>query len=241
MNAQDILDLIRDQSYQTTSNLPDATLIKYLNIVKNEFFSYLITAVDENYNWDYFNADTVVGQTEYTFPDVAYDTAGLIKVKEVLINYDWETYDNGNLIYKKARQINRSTLKYDWDYYVNNQNPDYPIFYVAERSIFIAPTPTVVTTNWIRMIGIRNIPDYTVSTTEADLRIPITYQHILIQWVLPYVYKRKGEIDKANFEQSEYIRKRSDIIKELSDRVISPTTMRLPDKIESTYELLTED
>jgi len=60
MNVQDILDIARDQTYQTTTQLPDTTLLKYLNIVKNDFFSYLITSVDENYNWDYFKVDTTV-------------------------------------------------------------------------------------------------------------------------------------------------------------------------------------
>jgi len=60
MDVTDILDLARDQTSKTATNLPNTTLIKYLNIVKNDFFSYLITAIDENYNWDYFNTDSVI-------------------------------------------------------------------------------------------------------------------------------------------------------------------------------------
>jgi hypothetical protein len=55
MNVTDILDMARDLTHQTVSQMPNPILIKYLNIVKNNFFSYLITSVDENYNWNYFS------------------------------------------------------------------------------------------------------------------------------------------------------------------------------------------
>jgi hypothetical protein len=75
MNVNDIIELARDQSYCNTSQVPDSIAVKYLNIVKNDFFSYLLTYADDNYNWDYFTDDTVVNQDEYRFPEVAYDSA----------------------------------------------------------------------------------------------------------------------------------------------------------------------
>jgi hypothetical protein len=235
MNAQDILDLIRDQSYQTTSQLPDATLIKYLNIVKNDFFSYLITAVDEDYNWDYFTSNIVSWQSEYVLPEVAFDASGILKVKEVYVAYTGDTYDDGSLEYAKAVQVGQSELKKGWHYYMNNQDIYYPIFYVADRSIFLAPTPTEAIINGLMVRGIKNIPDYTTATTEADLRIPVTYQHILIQGTLPYVYKRIGDIEKSNFEQAEYIRKRTEVIRELWNRVIGPSFMKIPETRQNDF------
>jgi hypothetical protein len=75
MNVNDIIELARDQSYCNTSQVSDAIALKYLNIVKNDFFSYLLNAADDNYNWDYFTDSTVVNQDEYRFPEVAYDSA----------------------------------------------------------------------------------------------------------------------------------------------------------------------
>lgn len=227
MNVQDILDLARDQTYTTVSQMPDNILLKYLNIVKNDFFSYLITSVSENYNWDYFTSNTVVWQDEYTYPEVAFDSVWLLKIQEVYINYDWKTYNNGKLQYRKAREVWQS-LKKDWNYYLEYQNPEDPIYYIADRSVFIAPAPKQVVVWWIQTRWIRNIADYTIDTTESDIKIPIPYQSILIQWLLPYIYKKKWDLQKSSYETWEYIRQRTEIVRQLADRSTWTHYMNLP-------------
>jgi hypothetical protein len=75
MNVNDIIELARDQSYCNISQVPNDIALKYLNIVKNDFFSYLLTYADDNYNWSYFKTNTVINQDEYNFPQVAFDSA----------------------------------------------------------------------------------------------------------------------------------------------------------------------
>jgi hypothetical protein len=179
MNAIDILDLARDQSYTTEDDFNNTIGLKYLNIVKNDFFSHLITAVDENFHWDYFTDDLVIGQDEYLFPAVASDSEGLLKIKELYINYENDKYDNGLDRYIPAKLISQSKLTKDWNYYKTYQDKANPIYFIADKSVFIAPAPTKI--GKIQARGIRNIEDYTESTTEQEMRIPVTYQHILIQ------------------------------------------------------------
>ena len=229
MDVTDILDLARDQTSKTATNLPNTTLIKYLNIVKNDFFSYLITAIDENYNWDYFNTDSVIWQDEYVFPEVAYDSAWILKLKELYISYDWDTYDNWLIIYKKAREVWQWDLEKDWNYYLNYQSKDDPIFYIADNSVFVAPLPDTAVTNWIQARWIKNIPDYTTATTEEELKIPIPYQDILIDWLRPYIFRRDLKFNEANDAENFYKNKRSEVIKKLWNRKIWTDFMTLPD------------
>lgn len=228
MNVTDILDMARDLTHQTVSQMPNPILIKYLNIVKNNFFSYLITSVDENYNWNYFSWDLVVWQDEYLFPAVAHDSTWLLKIQELYINYDWKTYENWALKYVKVIEVWQAELTMPWDYYVNKQSEEDPIFYIADNSVFIAPAPKLAIVNWIRVKWIQNIPDYTEATTEAELKIPLPYQDILVQWILPYIYKRIWNQQKSTFEMSEYIRQRKDLVEQLSNRKTWPHFMTLP-------------
>jgi hypothetical protein len=75
MNAATIVDLARDQTGVNDTQFPDAQVLKYLNIVKDNFWSYLVSSLKENYNWDIFRASTVVDQDEYVFPLMASDSA----------------------------------------------------------------------------------------------------------------------------------------------------------------------
>ena len=220
MNVNDIIELARDQSYCNISQVPNDIALKYLNIVKNDFFSYLLTYADDNYNWSYFKTNTVINQDEYNFPQVAFDSAWILKIKELYINYDWKTYDNWLLMYNRAREVNPTSLNFDWNYYLNEQNPDSPIFYIADNSVFIAPAPTVAITNWIQVKWIKNIPDYTIDTTEAQMKLPIPYHYILVQWLLPYFYKKRWDMQKSSYENWEYIRQRQEICKQLGNRNI---------------------
>lgn len=82
------------------------------------------------------------------------------------MSYNGETYDNGRIKYTKAKEVDLSSLQEEWNYYVENQSKDNPIYYIADNSFFIAPAPDLVIENGILLWGIREIPDYTVTTTE---------------------------------------------------------------------------
>ena len=228
MDASEIFDLARDQAHVNSTQFPDAQLLKYLNIVKNNFWSYIVSAISEDYDWDIFTTDTVVNQDEYVLPLIASDTAWAKKIKNVSINYNWETYDDWTIKYIKAKEVKLSSLARNWNYYKNNQDVNSPIYYIADNSIFIAPIPDEAITSWIELKAIKKIPDYTVSTTESSMVIPIDHHDILVQWILPYIHKARWRSDESNFEKWEYVRQRTQAIRELADRNISPFYMDYP-------------
>jgi len=60
MDVADIIDLARDQTHTNSTQFPDAQMLKYLNIVKNNFWSYIVSSISEDYDWDIFTANTVI-------------------------------------------------------------------------------------------------------------------------------------------------------------------------------------
>ena len=117
MDVSEIIDLARDQTHTDDSEFTDARILKYLNIVKNNFWSYIISSISEDYDWDIFTTDTVVDQDEYTLPAMASDSAWAKKVTSVAVNYDDETYDDWGLKYIKAQPVKLSSLARNWNYY----------------------------------------------------------------------------------------------------------------------------
>ena len=228
MDVSDIISLIRDQTHTTDDEFDNDRILKYLNIVKDDFFSTIIVWVNEDYNWDYFKTDTIANQDEYILPDIEVNTIGTKKIKGISINYNGKTYDNGRDKYIKSKEVDLATLDRDWNHYVQNQSEEFPIYFIADNSFFIAPAPKKDRSNAIILRGIREISDYEYATLWPDLWFPSEYHHILVQWCLPYIYKAQGRNSEVIFEQQEYIRKREQSVFELADRNQSSTYLDYP-------------
>lgn len=222
MDVSKIISLARTLTHKTSAQVPDSEIVDYLNLTKDDFWTALITSVGENYYWDYWTTDSVVNQTEYIIPEVASDEEWALKLNSVAICYDGETYDNGNLKYIKAKEESLWSLKKDMFYYEQYADYENPIYTVNDYSVLIFPQPKTSITNGIKLSGIRNIKDYTVDTLEAEMVIRSSYHKILLQWILPYIYKANWELDKYNLEMSEYERMKRETIRKMSDRVQTP-------------------
>lgn len=221
-----------------TSQYTDANALIDLNTLKDEFWSAIVTTVQENYNWDRWTDTTVALQSEYPIPTVAYNTAGSKLLKWLSISYDWDTYtETGNIIYIKVREVNPDTLENDWDYYVENQSEDDPIYYIADNSVFIAPAPRTWVTNWLKLTWIRKIPDYTLSTTEADMKIPVDVQQALVYWLVVFwLFNKWADAWLIDNAEARRIRKKQEAIKSLETRVENPIFLKYPD--ETTDEIV---
>jgi len=66
-------------------------------------------------------------------------------------------------------------------YYENYSDYENPIYTVNDNSIFIFPAPKKDITDGIKLSGIRNIKDYTETTTEAEMVVSPSYHKILLQ------------------------------------------------------------
>lgn len=236
MNAPWIFNLVRELTHTHVDDYPDSRLLVFLNAVKDDFWSYIITSIKSKYNWDIWRIDnTVIDQSEYVIPAAATDSEGNLKINTVSICYEWEAYDDGRLKYVKATEESINNLPEHWSYYVNNQPKECPIYYTADKSIFIAPTFEKEIPDGIEIQGIKSIPDYTPTSSEADIKIP-SYLHIdLVQGVLPLVHKSEWRKDDASFEEEIYMRKKKDAAQKIANRSTGPSFMNYPTSSSGTH------
>lgn len=239
--AQKIIDQMRRIAKVDSSQYTDANALIDLNTLKDEFWSAIVTNVQERYNWEKWKTDLVALQSEYTLATVAYNTSWTKLLNSVSINYDWETYTNTwELKYIKCTLKNPDTLENDWDYYVENQSETDPIYYVADNSYFIAPAPITAVTNWIKLSWIRKIPDYSLTTTEADMKIPVDQQQALVYWLVVHWLMNKWTDDwTINNAESRWERKKAEAIRNLETRIENPIFLTYPDTINDDEIIIT--
>jgi hypothetical protein len=196
-----------------------ATCLRWLNKVKDKFWSGIVTAVGEDFRWQQWTTNSVVGQSEYPMLEVATDRAGTKKIESVYVAYDNTLYANtSKLEYTKCTLVTRTSLEREWEWYEANQPANKPLYIIADNSIFIAPLPTVAITNGIKLTGIRKIVDYTSDTDETGMGITSEYSSVLVQGLIPYIYRFQGKINEANAETAEYERLETKALYDLGDR-----------------------
>ncbi len=240
MDINPILDLAIDQAWVTLGNFPYTRTIVYLNRVKDDFFTVLITAAGEEINWDIWEANSVINQSEYVLPEAASDAEWNLKIDAISISYKWELNEDGSLKYKKARQVSLWNLTRNWNFYRNNQSQEDPIFYVADQSIFIAPTP--ITDDWaitdgIEIKWIKSIPDYEVAWLASTIKLPYYVHEVLVQGVIPYIHKANKRKTDAFDEKAEYERQRDLAVEKVKNRYTSPLFMNYPNEKEREVDI----
>jgi len=174
---------MRRRAKVNTTQYSDVNALIDLNVRKNELWSAVCTTISEPYNWEQWTVASVDLQSEYLIPDVTTTTVGAKLLHSVSIAYDTSTYtDTGAIVYAKARRVDPSSLQEEWNFYVENQSITDPIYRLADNSIFIAPAPRTGEggSTRIKLTGIRNISDWSASTTEANMKFPPDHQQALI-------------------------------------------------------------
>jgi len=88
---------------------------------------------------------------------------------------------------------NPNTLENHWSWYEENQSKNFPIYYIADDSLFIAPIPLSgeAGADYLELRGIKSIPDYTTNTTEAEMVFPLDVQQLFVQGMEPYAMRTK--------------------------------------------------
>jgi hypothetical protein len=122
----------------------------------------------------------------------------------------------------------------DWDYYKWNQNEGNPLYYISDNSIFIAPVPSTAVTSGIKMTGIRKIPDYELTTVEADIGIPVDFHRVLVFGLAYEMALDKGIPSNDVVEYfNNYEFNKQKAIKALAMRKEAPVTMLYPEEVET--------
>ncbi len=202
-----------------TSQYSDANALIDVNRIKDELWSAILTSNFELLlNYQIWTVDiTVVNQSEYTIPTISYNTAGTKIVTGVSIAYKTDTYiQTGKLKYIPVKEVNLQWLERDWSWYEENQREDEPIYFRADNSIFVAPVPRIAITGGIRIRGIRKIPDYTLSTTEAEIMLPVDIQSTLVYGLCVSWHENKWSEESLIINsENRYDKKRMEAIKGL--------------------------
>ena len=232
MNVPAMFTLARELTHSSIEDYPDTRLLPFINVVKDDFWSYIITGMQSNYNWDRWTiTKTVINQSEYVLPDAASDSEGNMKIDTVSVCYDWATYDDWKLKYVHATEADPQNLPRHWNWYVNNQPESNPIYYTADKSVFIAPSFKSEVTDWLEIEWIKSIEDYNTTTSENNVKIP-SYLHIdLVFWIIYYIHKSEWLQDEASAAQAEYRAKRAEAASKIANRTTWPTYMEYPDEM----------
>ena len=223
---------LRTRTWVSTWQYSQAQFLLDIAEAKDEFWSNIVARLDEDSNYEIWFNDSTTTDSEYTMPEVASDTAWLKMLKGIAIDYTWNTFTETWLAqYTKATEVNPTDLPYEWNYYVENQSQDKPIYYIADNSFFIAPAfRTAALTNRIKLTWIQKIADYTIATTEAEMRIPVDFQRLLIWAVIPFALMAKrvddNQIQKA---QNDYETKKTTALQNMAARKEWPIFMSYPE------------
>ena len=185
-------DILVD-AYQEASATPEyksgnVLWLKHIHLTVQDIWENAVKLKKAYRNWDIWTADTVSLQDEYTKPSVSSTTVGASHIETVSIAYGSTTYsETGNKKYIPCRPA----LDYEianWNYYLENQDINNPIYFSRDLSVFIAPDPRSdeVWTARLQITGIRSIASgsWTTSTTETEMKLPITMIDTIKLWLI---------------------------------------------------------
>ena len=222
MNSATAITEFRLDNYIDTNQLSDANALIFLNRWYRKLINEIRTKVDEDYFYNEWTVDSVIWQREYSLEKRDSDTPWIVKIKGVSIKY--KSTDD----YIKARPTTFANLDRDLTWYETNQPAWEPFYIVSDNSIFIYPKPTEVVTNWIKLYWIADPVELTTSSSEWDIKIPLEYHYILPLSMAYYSFKARWMINEKNDCLNDLNIETAKMIRELSDRIISPIESEMP-------------
>lgn len=219
MNVQWIINKARRLWYIDDNQYDNTVWLEDLNEIYQDIITTITQKVNEDYFYDIFTADLVSWQNEYSLQSPTSITSWMNKIKEVYIKY-WTDF-------KKARQIEESTMETTPEWYEVNQSPEYPLFRIADNSLFIYPKPKEIGQ---LKVSITIIPvDLLLTDWEEKIKLQRQYHKVLVQGLLPYIYQQRWMINEKNDAIANYERQKEDLVRKMSDRDMSPLETSLPD------------
>lgn len=179
LTVNDILTDAYEEASATPEYKASNTLgLKHLHLIVQEVWQKATKLKKNNCNWDIWLADTVSLQDEYTKPSVSSTTVWAQHIETLSVCYTDKTYtETGNKIYIPCKSAMDHEIA-NWEYYLEHQDRENPIFFQRDKSVFIAPDPRSdeVWVGRLKVTGIRSIDSgsWTSSTTEDAMKLPLS-------------------------------------------------------------------
>ena len=223
MDLAAIYTMSRLNTGTTSTNLVDATLLTLTNVTYRDLINTIVSRVNEDFFYNEWTTDTIANQREYTFPVRTASVAWLKKLISIGIKY--ATTDD---YYKITTPTKFSNLTSDPTYYVENQTNTEPFFTVADKSVFIYPTPTTWITGWLYMYWISDPIELQAGATEDLIKIPVDFHHIIVLGNEYKIFKSRALHNDATRAYNEYVAEVNKMCTQLSDRIIKPLESEMP-------------
>ena len=216
MTIAEIIARARRLTYTSSTQYTDAQALEDLNVIYKDLTNTISQEINENYFYDQLLTTTTIDQAEYTLDDWVNN----IYVNKLLGLFVKQSAD-GEFV--KLQEL----TKQEWDSrgWVDNATPSY---YVADKSVFISPVPTLEIVDWIKLDVILKPNKLIISSTEADIKLEDEYDYLLVEGMKEYVYMARGMINEANNCSAIYNQKKNEMVWLLSDRTSSTTNGLLP-------------
>jgi hypothetical protein len=246
MVPQDIINTAIERTNIKLADIGDGVeatgttrMYKYLNMSKDLLWNKIVgSSTGRDMSWESWTQDMEALQGEYALPQVVSDENRIKKIESLWICYSWATYSRtGGKIYTVARLVDRASLDNDWHYYEENQSTADPIYYVSDKSIFIAPVSSSTVAEWLQITGVKKIPDYDTNTTEAGMVIPDDMHYLLVDLLMEHIYWKKWAPTNALALRNQNKVDVKETLNVERDSHVWPKIMEFPEAIPSTRSL----
>lgn len=190
-------------------------------------YSWLVAGMTvkfTNKEWYVIHTDTVATINVAWLEFVLTTGSASLAAGNLLKYKDW-------IIYQRANNVSLDNFPMDEGYYRDTQPQYMPMYKISDKSLRIYPVSPIDVVNGIKIYIIRDQIDLTISATESDINIPRQYHNFIAYWMVPRIYQRRWMANESDRTQAVFDAKRDEMMKELSNRNISPvSTTLLPTK-----------
>lgn len=223
MDVDQILDLAHSDTGTTTTQIPDATLITWINIAYHDLVETIKNEVDPDFFYDYWTTSLVADQNEYVMPLADNDDIGMDKISQIGIKYD--TDDTDFTLVKLSDPVDLSRPP---EWYESNQSQSDPFYMIRDNSIFLYPTPDTSVTDWLRVHGIYTPIDLVTGWAESTIKIPRQFHEGIALWARRNIYARRAMPQMETDSINKFNEFKQRMIEGLRDRMSEPLNIRIP-------------
>ncbi len=223
MDVPSILTSTRLKTWLDTNTISDANALILLNEVYRELINAIKINVNEAYFYYRWTSDTNTTDNRYSLDRRTSTDPWLDKLMSVAVKYKTTDTD-----YFKLEPKNFTDLKYDLEWYKTNISTVEGFYLVLWNNINIFPIPEEAVTNGIRFYGISDPIDLTLTSTSAEVLVPVMYHEMLNKWLVVKFYENVQLYDKYNFAKGIYEQDKRDMIVWLKRRDLTPVEVTLP-------------
>lgn len=223
MHVQSIVDLARSLSVVDAAQVPDATMMSFVNIAYADLRAAIVREVNEDYFFHTWHIGTLAGVNAYSLPAETLTTVGLSVGLGVSLRYR----EDGP--YVRLRQSRASSLPRDLDSYASSQSEADPFFVLGDTHVLVFPEPSESVDEGLKLYGIRAAAPLAIGDPESSVELPREYHHLVSLGARAYVHESRGLLSEAETARAHYERERTRMTRHLSERVLGAATSVMPD------------